>query len=143
MSKRIDLIALEGQNVNFRDKSLKVLQYGSRFLMGFYGSSLTGKGAETLRMSVHNVLLVRRAARYVYFINFLRNAVNKLQKLSNTKGLLDLSPNAGLHETGDGALVESIEVFEQLVWVSRAILSSFAFIFAALGGCGRRILVHI
>ena len=130
MSKKIDLIALEGLNVNFRDKSLKVLQYGSRFLMGFYGSSLTGAGAETLRLSVHNVLLVRRAARYVYFINFLRNAVNRLQKLSHSNGLLDFSPNAKLHEKGaDGALVESVEVFEQLVWVRSAIVTVHSFAF--------------
>lgn len=129
MSKRIDLIALEGLNVNFRDKFLKVFQYSSRFLIGFYGSSLTDKGVETLRMSVHNVLLVRRAARYVYFINFLRNAINKLQKLSNTKSLLDFSPNANLHEKNDGALVESIEVLEQLVWVSSAIFPNVTFTF--------------
>ena len=63
--------------------------------MGFYGGSLTPEGAEQLRMSVHNVLLVRRAARYCFFMIFFKNALAKMQKLANDEAMLDWSPNAG------------------------------------------------
>jgi hypothetical protein len=46
-------------------------------------------------MSVHNVLLVRRAARYCFFMIFFKNALAKMQKLANDEALLDWSPNAG------------------------------------------------
>ena len=99
--KKIDYLILANQNINYRDKFLKIFQYSSRFLMGFYGGSLTPEGAEQLRMSVHNVLLVRRAARYCFFMIFFKNALAKMQKLSNGHdgALLDWSPNAGLLTT--------------------------------------------
>ena len=99
--KKVDYLILANQNINYRDKFLKIFQYSSRFLMGFYGGSLTPEGAEQLRMSVHNVLLVRRSARYCFFMIFFKNALAKMQKLANGHDgtLLDWSPNAGMITT--------------------------------------------
>ena len=116
-SKQLFSVALFGQNVNYRDKFLKIFQYSSRFLMGYYGQDLTPQGQEQLRLSVYNVLLVRRAARYIWFVVFMRGAVTKLQALASSKESLDLSPAAGVHLAGyDGALVASVEALEQIVW---------------------------
>ena len=70
-----------------------------------------------MQLSVYNVLLVRRAARYIYFLNFLRGAVARLHALAASKEVLDLSPAAGVHRVGyDGALVATVDALEQIVW---------------------------
>jgi Peroxisomal biogenesis factor 11 (PEX11) len=114
------LAKLYGASLNGRDKALKVLQYFSRFLMGYYGTSLTDEGSQQLLWSVHTTLYMRRVSRLAFFINNISKICEMIEQMKRSKYSLSLSPYADIQDPrADGLLVNSVEVLEQFVWVCK------------------------
>jgi hypothetical protein len=62
-------------HLNFRDKSVKTLQYASRVLLGYYGDTLNHDTKATLSNVVQNCSQGRKAFRLLKSINMLQSLV--------------------------------------------------------------------
>ena len=120
------LTKFAGLNINIRDKILKVLQYGSRFLIGYYGSNLTEEGGEKLQYSIRTILSIRRACRLCFFFNNITNMITKVKKIQNSQDSVINIQDTRLLSNEDYFIVEFIDILEQAfrVRLFRSIITS-------------------
>ena len=63
------------KHLNFRDKSVKTLQYASRVLLGYYGETLESTTKSTLHTVVQNCSQGRKAFRLLKSVNMLQSLI--------------------------------------------------------------------
>mmetsp|Transcript_11552 Transcript_11552/g.11568 ORF Transcript_11552/g.11568 Transcript_11552/m.11568 type:complete len:288 (+) Transcript_11552:145-1008(+) len=88
-------------NVNVRDKSLKVIQYGSRMLLGFYGSALPDSAVCTLENMRNSSLMARKAFRLLKSLNNISIIAKTIQDSE---------------ESTEDVIPQALKVFEHVCW---------------------------
>lgn len=108
-------------------------------MMGYYNKTLSTEGMEKLKGTLNMTLLIRRASRLFIFMTNLYNMSNKLKKFSkkNTSKSILAAPRSmssieivkrqswSLVGANDYAIVEALEVLEQLFWSLFFILDTY------------------
>ena len=116
MSAGIDKAAGLSKRLVFRDKSVKTLQYCSRFLLGYYGSTLRPKSRALLGTIISQCSQGRKVFRLLKSVNMLQSLISKSSSLGNNSDevgkLLGLVEGEGNTIVGYKQLAKYFEYLE-------------------------------
>jgi hypothetical protein len=103
-------------NLVCRDKVIKVLQYGSRFLLGYYQHVFRTEFVSTLRSFIITLVHGRRAFRLGHVINCVRHLLSKVNELQKLRNLIGTAAGTNASSTVK-ILLKYLETLEALFWV--------------------------